>query len=147
MLVAVTSVCHHATMYLTAGLVVAVWYGGAHGQYAATSVRVVMLSARRRWSWTAAEHQDTRSSSEASWKLDGSEVLHITRPMPDSADADGKGLCAQGVQQASLRVCAGVLLHQGCITHPYVGKPYPSGAAEQPLDGLVTAAEARSQKT
>ena len=67
--------------------------------------------------------------------------------MPDSADADSEGLYAQGVQQASLRVCAGVLLHQVSFAHPDIKKPYLSGAAEQSLDGLVGAAEARSQKT
>ena len=66
--------------------------------------------------------------------------------MPDSADADSEGLCAHGVQPASLRVCQ-CGSHTRFCKHPDVGKPYPSGAAEQSLDGLVTAAEARSQKT
>ena len=66
-------------------------------------------------------------------------------PMAVDADADGKGWCAQGVQEASLWVCSGVLLHQASFVHPDVKKPYPGGAAEQTVDGIGGAS--RSQKS
>ena len=60
------SPCDYVLNCWLGGAIAAVWCGGVQGQYTATSVCAVMLSARRRWSWTAAGHQDTRSSSEAS---------------------------------------------------------------------------------
>ena len=64
--------------------------------------------------------------------------------MPATADADSKG-CVHMECNQLLCGCA-IVFHTRLVTHPDVEKPYPSGAAEQSLDGLVTAAEAISQK-
>ena len=56
--------------------------------------------------------------------------LLAARHMAVNADADSKAWCAQGVQQASLRVCASVLFHQASFGHPDIEKIYPSEVAE-----------------
>ena len=64
--------------------------------------------------------------------------------MPATADADSKGWVHMECNQL-LCGCA-IVFHTRLVTHPDVEKPYPSRAAELSLDGLVGAAEARSQK-